>query len=216
MKKETKQFYFSVEGDTEKWYFEWLQKTINSDQDKKYAIKLNVKKEKNPISMVKSLSILHETEITHVFDRESEEEKHIQQFRNTLDAMKGAEEEGKAIKYQLGYTNFTFELWIILHKADCTGQQDHRGQYLKIINKVYNEKFKDLDDYKQEKHFKRLLDQLTIADVKEAIEKAKLIMKNNKKNGYKLQEYNGYTFYKENPSLSLWESVDTILKECEI
>ena len=70
--------------------------------------------------MVKSLSILHETEITHVFDRESKEGKHIKQFRNTLDAMKGAEEEGKAIKYQLGYTNFTFELWIILHKADCT------------------------------------------------------------------------------------------------
>ena len=70
--------------------------------------------------MVKSLSILHETEITHVFDRESKEGKHIKQFRNTLDAMKGAEEEDKAIKYQLGYTNFTFEFWMILHKADCT------------------------------------------------------------------------------------------------
>ena len=57
--------------------------------------------------MVKSLSILQETEITHVFDRESKEEKHIKQFRNTLDAMKGAEEEVKAIKYQPGYTNFT-------------------------------------------------------------------------------------------------------------
>ena len=31
MRKETKKYYFSVEGETEKWYLDWLQKTINSD-----------------------------------------------------------------------------------------------------------------------------------------------------------------------------------------
>ena len=30
MRKETKKYYFTVEGETEKWYFEWLQRTINS------------------------------------------------------------------------------------------------------------------------------------------------------------------------------------------
>ena len=30
MRKETKKYYFSVEGETEKWYLEWLENTINS------------------------------------------------------------------------------------------------------------------------------------------------------------------------------------------
>ena len=28
-RKQTKKYYFSVEGETEKWYLEWLQKQIN-------------------------------------------------------------------------------------------------------------------------------------------------------------------------------------------
>lgn len=35
--------------------------------------------------------------------------------------MKAAQNSGKDIKYQLGYSNFTFELWIIVHKTDCNG-----------------------------------------------------------------------------------------------
>ena len=31
MKKETNKYYFSVEGETEQWYLEWLEKTIQSD-----------------------------------------------------------------------------------------------------------------------------------------------------------------------------------------
>lgn len=41
-------------------------------------------------------------------------------------------------------------------------------------------------------------------------------MKRNEKSGYRLQQYKEYSFYKENPSLSVWEIVDKILKECEI
>ncbi|GEB77771.1 hypothetical protein SIN01_21160 [Sporolactobacillus inulinus] len=31
-----KPFYFSVEGETEKWYLDWLQKQINNHPDAKY------------------------------------------------------------------------------------------------------------------------------------------------------------------------------------
>lgn len=36
-----------------------------------------------------------------------------------MDNMKKAEQLGKQIKYKSGYSNFTFDLWIILHIADC-------------------------------------------------------------------------------------------------
>lgn len=32
--------------------------------------------------------------------------------------MESAQNLGKSIKYKLGYSNFTFELWMILHKND--------------------------------------------------------------------------------------------------
>lgn len=216
MRKETKKYYFSVEGETEKWYLDWLQKTINSITESKYNVKLDSKIQKNPLTRVKGMTLLESTEITHVFDRESEDDVHVKQFQETLDRMSDAEQLGKDIKYKLGYSNFTFELWIILHKMDCNGAKTHRKQYLPELNKAYDEKFEDLQEYKRENDFKRILKKLTIEDVISAVKRAEAIMKRNEKSGYRLQQYKEYSFYKENPSLSVWEIVDKILKECEI
>lgn len=214
MRKETRKYYFSVEGETEKWYLDWLQKTINAIPDPKYNVKLDSKIQKDPLARVKGMTLIDETEITHVFDRESEASNHVKQFQKTLDLMKEAEHLGKDIDYKLGYSNFTFELWIILHKMDCNGAKTHRKQYLPEINKVYDEKFEDLEEYKKENNFKRILQKLTINDVIEAVKRSETIMKRNEENGYKLQHYKGYNFYKENPSLSIWEIVKKILFEC--
>ena len=55
---------------------------------------------------------------------------------------------------------------------------------------------------------------MTIDDVKEAIKRAKDIMNKNNENGHTLENYKGYEFYKENPSLSIWEIIEKILYEC--
>lgn len=216
MRKETRKYYFSVEGETEKWYLDWLQKTINAISESKYNVKLDAKIQKDPLARVKGMTLLEQTEITHVFDRESEDSIHTKQFQETLDRMSDAEQLGKDINYKLGYSNFTFELWIILHKADCNGAKTNRKQYLSDLNKAYGEKFEDLNEYKRENDFKRILKKLTIEDVISAVRRAETIMKRNEESGYRLQQYKGYSFYKENPSLSVWEIVDKILKECEI
>lgn len=44
----------------------------------------------------------------------------------------------------------------------------------------------------------------------------KKIMLRNNENGYKLCEYKGYKYYRENPSLAVWESIEKILKDCEL
>lgn len=41
-------------------------------------------------------------------------------------------------------------------------------------------------------------------------------MKRNQNNGYRLLEYKGYKYYKENPALAVWEAIEKILKECEL
>lgn len=39
-RKECRKYYFSVEGETEKWYLEWLQKQINNSDKAEYKVKI--------------------------------------------------------------------------------------------------------------------------------------------------------------------------------
>ena len=215
-RKENKTYYLTVEGETEKWYFGWLQRAISSSPDASYTVKFDCKIQKDPLKRAKALSALGETEITHIFDRESEEPVHVQQFQTTLDRMKEAENIGKGIEYHLGYSNFAFELWIVLHKADCNGALTHRRQYLPFLNNAYSEQFENLDQYKHEANFKRVLGKLSLEDVKKAIMRSEYIEKKNEENGYALQKYKSYEYYTENPSLSIWKFVKAVMNECEI
>lgn len=216
MRKENRTYYFSVEGETEQWYLEWLQRMINAEENAKYTVKLDSKIQKDPLSRAKRMTIVGKTEITHIFDYESDEEIHAKQFKNVLDRMKEAQNTGKNIKYHLGYSNFTFELWMILHRTECNGSLMHRRQYLTPLNRAYGENFENLDQYKHENNFKRILSKLTLDNVRQAIRRSKTIMRKNEEMGYRLQEYKGYRYYRENPSLSLGEQIERILEDCKI
>jgi len=213
MRKKNNTYYFSVEGETEKWYLEWLQRTINATSAALYTVKFDCSIQKDPLKRAKGLVVLGKTEVNHVVDRESEETVHVQQFETMLTRMKEAENLGKSIKYMLGYSNFSFELWVILHKTDCSSQLAHRRQYLNFINQAFSEQFETLDHYKHETNFKRLLSKMTLNDVKEAIRRSEAIMNANQERGYILYQYKGYKYYTENPSLSIWEIVRKILVE---
>jgi len=70
--------------------------------------------------------------------------------------------------------------------------------------------------YKQETNFRRILGKLSLADVKDAINRSKSIMQRNEENNYTLHEYKRYEYYKENPSLTIWESIERILNDCRL
>ncbi len=190
MRRENRTYYFSVEGDTEQWYLEWLQRTINAEPTARYTVKLDCKIQKDPVSRVKRMTVVGKTEITH--------------------------NSGKNIKYHLGYSNFTFELWMILHMNECNGVLTHRQQYLNSLNRAYGENFENLEQYKEEKNFKRILGKLTLEHVKQAVHRSETIMRRNEDLGNRLQQYKGYCYYKENPSLTVWEQIKRILQDCGI
>ena len=214
--KEKRKYYFSVEGETEKLYLKRLQSIINNTLESQYNVDLYSKIEKDPCSYVKQLSIINKTKVIHIIDKESEIPLHKEEFKKSLDKMKEAEKL-KKIEYQLAYSNFTFELWLILHKCDCFNSLNNRKDYLSYINKVYNKNFQSLKDYKKEENLKKILDELNIDDVKNAVIRAKLITEKNfqEKKGKK-EEYKGYIFYNENPSLSIHEIIEQILKDCKL
>ena len=114
-RKPTNKYYFSVEGETEQWYLKWLQDTINNTEKAACKVSIDCPVRKNPLKHAKSLTVTRKIEIYHFFDYESDEPLHVKGFQEALDNMKKAEKIGKQIKYKSGYSNFTFDLWIILH-----------------------------------------------------------------------------------------------------
>lgn len=213
--KRTLKYYFSVEGETEKWYLDWLREAINRAPAATHKVSI-VSKKKDPVAFAKSLSLLNKTEVTDLFDIESDDIVHTERFIHRLDCLKRASNLGKQIRFSLGYSNFTFELWIILHKIDCNTLLTHRRNYCHYINRAFDESFENLDQYKHEANFRRVLGKLSIDDVVAAIERAKAINERNEQNALVLQQYKGYRYYRENPSLSVWVTIEKILKDCHL
>lgn len=136
----------------------------------------------------------------------------LQKTRHSLKSVK----QQKGLKYELGYSNFTFELWMVLHKIDCYGCLTHKGQYLSFINKAYGQDFNALKTFKKEDNFKKCLAKVELSDIKVAIERSKNIMEKRKANRDIEVSYCTYKYYEENPALSIWESIEAILKKCKL
>lgn len=212
---ENKKYVLTVEGETEQWYFLWLRDQINSCEGRTFNAAIDPKVKKSPKSFYKGTNSKVTPEAFHICDVESTDKYHIDNFENILKEMKEAKSQ-KNIKYHLGYSNFTFELWIILHKRDCFGPFSDRKQYLIPIQQCFGEKFEDLDHYKHETAFKRCLSKLTIDDVKAAVKRADRLAQLNLNDNKKIIKHSGYSYYRENPALSINEVVKKILTECGI
>lgn len=214
MRKETRKYWFTVEGQNEKWYLNWLEKTINKNENSNYNVILVSQVQQQPLKFSKTVNPRATPEVTHWCDYESNEPVHVKKFMDILEQLdQSTGLGGRRFKYRLGYSNFTFELWMILHKDDFCERLENRFEYLEPINRVYNEHYAKLNTYKCERNFKRILSSLTLEDVISAIERSKEIMSRNLKENT-AQVHGGYTFYIQNPSLTIWESVEKILKQC--
>ncbi len=212
---ETKKYVLTVEGETERWYFLWLRDQINKDEKRTYNVSIVAKVQQSPRSFYKGTNARVTPEIMHICDVESTDKYHLDKFEGVLEEMREADKE-KNIKYRLGYSNFTFELWIILHKKDFFGPLNDRKQYLVPIQQCFDEKFEDLDHYKHESTFKRCLEKLTLDDVKKAIKRADKLSQQNITDKKRITRHSGYFYYRDNLALSINEVVKKILFECGV
>lgn len=205
----------SVEGETEKWYFEHLQKLINNTDKIPFKVKFDISINKSIISRAKSISAPYKIKAFHICDYESNEDIHVMQFNKVLEELKDVRKINKNINYSLGYSNFSFDLWIILHKKQQKASISHRKQYVNGINRAYNEKFQFIDEYKEEKNFKKILLKITLKDVVTAIKNGAEIRKMNEQNSKEnYRKYGIFEYYTENPDVTINECVQQILKEC--
>ena len=218
--KKVNSYYFSVEGENEKWYFEHLKKLINNSEESTFNVDFIIKKETSPFSRIKAINVpaysQYKFKVFHVVDYESNAEEHVQRFLSVLDELKTIKNRHKAYDYKLGYSNFAFELWLILHKDRGAVSVQDRSKYVHKINELYGTNFSRLKDNKDEITFKKLLDQISLEDVKKAVANSKYIRKYQEDIGNRPVEYKGFTYYRDNPDLTINECVEIILKECGI
>lgn len=64
-RKEIRKYWFTVEGETEKWYLEWLKDAINEKPEAAYKVSIKGKVEQRPEKFAKAVNPLSAPVITH-------------------------------------------------------------------------------------------------------------------------------------------------------
>lgn len=187
---------------------------INAEPAARYNVVIERKVQPSPLKYVKTLTVTSPIKITHWFDYESSDPAHAQRFLNTINELERSSSiKGKQITYLMGYSNLTFELWMVLHMLDCHNII-HRDKYLEFINRAFGAKFTELDTYKKRDNFHRILGKISLDNVRAAIQRANGIMQSNASNGLKMHEHRGYSYHIDNPALTIHQSIEKVLKDC--
>ncbi len=211
-------YSLTVEGECEKLYFLHLQKLINKEEKRiancQYEPSISIKK--NPLKQAKAFNG-YSNKFFHIQDIEDYDDEF--QRNKFLKLIQDIKKANKYVKYKLGYTNYSFELWIVLHKKDLKHSIPHRNDYIKYINDAYGTTFSYVDEYKNEDNFLKILEQITLGDIYLAVDRAKNIRKCNENKTCCVQnqkkiEYCNYVFYSVNPDLDIHEIIEDILIEC--
>ena len=139
-----------------------------------------------------------------MFDHDGKDEK----FKEAINL-------AKKEKVICAYSNFSFGLWIILHKEYETPTVTNSDDYYEKIKRIYN--LQSIEgSIKTEDNFKKVIEQITIEDVKRAIHNAQRLRKNRIENGNVLyREKNGEIHY-EQPYVEIDKFIEEILIKCNI
>lgn len=212
--RQSLKYFLSVEGETERWYFEHLQDLVNTSPDARYKLTLRCDIEKSPLDMAKRLTVPKgaSIDVWHVFDFESDSEFHRRNFQDALRQMRDASKMGKRIRYLPAYSNFTFDLWMVLHKTNVV-HCGHRDEYLRQINAAYSTRFREMHEYKREANFKGLLSTIGLEDVARAVERAKRMNDATMRNGARVVEHCGFPYCLNNPYTEIYVPVEDMLKK---
>lgn len=211
-------FFLACEGYTERWYFEWLQKQINSDSRTANPVEFKYQNT-TPSSFAKSNAgaftkeLIGDCAFCTVRDIEEYDAFHYSKFKDLLKSNKDARSLMCKVPFYIAYSNFTFEIWMVAHKMQVPSVI-RRSDYYKAINKAYNATFLDNDDYKHEKHFKSLLQGLKLDDVIEkALPECARFKKHNAQfHADKKRSLYGFDYYLNDPDTTLDDFVRIVLR----
>lgn len=196
-----KQYLCICEGKQEQMYLNHLRSLINQKPQKQVTFN-------TIIDRSGSLEKRYEDyDAVALFDHDSQEEQFIkyveccEKFNATL--KKRSKRASKSIHH--AYSNLNFDLWLILHKKDFNRSVCHNHAYQDEVRKVYG--LSNKEDIKQTDNVKKILNQISLDDVKKAIERAATVRQNKSDHGRRIGQYQVYS----NPDFSIHEFVKIVL-----
>ena len=214
---ESRQFNISVEGiNCEKLYFEHLARLINNSGRNKYNLKISPRAAA-PLQYAKRVGYKSAVPYIHIQDIEDYYDSHQRQkFYGIIDEMREAERTF-SISYSLGYSNYTFELWMLLHVADMNYAVADRTAYLRPINQYFHRSYRSLNEFKNAAEFQRILDEfITLDAVLEAVKRAERIVNQNEQQHKVKQTYRKFSFFRDNPDVTVHKVVQMMLDACGV
>lgn len=105
------------------------------------------------------------------------------------------------------YSSVNFDLWLILHKEDFNRSVSRNDAYISDIRRIYG--LKSTDNIKNEEVINKILSQISLNDVKDAIKRADKIRNSKDKSDCRLVG-NTSTFL--NPDFSIHEFLKVVLE----
>ena len=119
-------------------------------------LNLIYKKDKSPLSRIKSITIPVYANQNYRYSTLWIMKVTIVNTQHSLaifsDELKLLETNEVHTRYKLGYSNFAFELWLILHKRICNFSVEDRSKYVQNINTLYGTDFTKLKDNKNKEN----------------------------------------------------------------
>lgn len=111
-----------------------------------------------------------------------------------------------------GYSNLNFDYWLVLHKINkpSTALVTKTNAYINQLKEVYS--LNDNDDIKNEQVIEKIVEQITLSDIYNAINNCEKILEYNKTNKPLIKTPNGNGYY-DNPDFSIHKVVAKILKD---
>lgn len=194
-----------VEGQQEKMYLERFEKIFNNYPQK--VIKFNVS-----IGQAKSMATSYLStnyDLVCLFDYDFKDELFEENIRLCNKYDKIASELKKAERHRVytAYSSVCFDLWLLLHKQNYTAPVFSPDAYVNLIRNAYN--LPGDADIKKEKVIEKIVNQISVQDVKNAIERADNIRKRKLNSDKIFIEKCSDTYYYSNPDFS----IDLFLKQ---
>ena len=207
----------TYEGDTELAYFEHLAQLIQSDENRCFNLSfLKKDKSRSPLILAQRTPMPYQVKWYHIIDKESDIETNRQAFLNVLSECKQVKKTKRNANLILGYSNVSFDAWILLHKMNSLPNVESQQEYWTHLQREFNlNNIQNYNQYKSAKNFQRVLKQITLQDISSAITKAYKIERANEEN-FNIQRHCGFEFFNENPAFSIHKVVEDILKEVKL
>jgi len=105
-----------------------------------------------------------------------------------------------------GYSNVNFDLWLILHKENYTRSVIRTDSYVADVKRVFG--LESIEDIKNRTTIVKILNQITLDDVKKAIKRAENIRKRKLSNDARRI---GQTKVYQNPDFSIHDFLRNVL-----